>query len=417
MTCLLCGEACTCALIDCPMDGESAALTSASAQAALEGRMAPECTVKSTQSVADSPRPKFVVTQEADIVQSGWHEGGREVASRTPAVQQNSGIDPSPVGATEPAVASNSPADLLQPPDADSWRDEVSARLNRYRARRRPRAPRYPSLRLRFETPPASTPSIAPVDEIQPAIPPATSAPFTIQALAMNPVEEEPAPLPDIAEKTAQAPAEPPRAAQVFAKILEFPRWAYGPPATLHELADPVVDRPRILEVPEVVTPPPAMGGITIEDARSIEAERQPGIDMPLRPAPLGLRVWAALVDGLIVLLACAMFGYLFYRLTGARPPMWEMIGLSAGLPCVFWAAYQYLFVVYCGTTLGLRSAHLRISRFDGSPVRQRTRRMRVLCSILSGVSLGMGYAWQFLDEDALCWHERVTRTYLSPPA
>ena len=27
-----------------------------------------------------------------------------------------------------------------------------------------------------------------------------------------------------------------------------------------------------------------------------------------------------------------------------------------------------------------------------------------------------MGYAWQFLDEDRLCWHERVTRTYLAPP-
>jgi hypothetical protein len=43
-------------------------------------------------------------------------------------------------------------------------------------------------------------------------------------------------------------------------------------------------------------------------------------------------------------------------------------------------------------------------------------RRWRVLGSMLSGISLGMGYAWQFLDEDALCWHERVTKTYLAPP-
>jgi uncharacterized RDD family membrane protein YckC len=233
----------------------------------------------------------------------------------------------------------------------------------------------------------------------------------------MNPVVEEASPAARVAEEPEPVQASEqarPAAAFPSAKILEFPRWAYGPPASLHELADPVIDRPRILEAPEVVPPPPAMGGITIEDARVLEPERRPGIDMPLRPAPLMRRVLAALVDGTLVLLACAMFGALFYRMTGAHPPGWELIGLGAGLPCVFWAAYQYLFLVSCGTTLGLRAARLRISRFDGGSVSRRVRRLRVLCSLLSGVSLGMGYAWQFLDEDSLCWHERVTRTYLS---
>jgi hypothetical protein len=26
-----------------------------------------------------------------------------------------------------------------------------------------------------------------------------------------------------------------------------------------------------------------------------------------------------------------------------------------------------------------------------------------------------MGYAWVFLDENALCWHDRITHTYLAP--
>jgi hypothetical protein len=26
-----------------------------------------------------------------------------------------------------------------------------------------------------------------------------------------------------------------------------------------------------------------------------------------------------------------------------------------------------------------------------------------------------MGYLWVFLDEDALCWHDRITHTYLAP--
>jgi hypothetical protein len=33
---------------------------------------------------------------------------------------------------------------------------------------------------------------------------------------------------------------------------------------------------------------------------------------------------------------------------------------------------------------------------------------------MLSLAALGMGYAWQFLDEDGLCWHERVTKTHIA---
>jgi hypothetical protein len=55
------------------------------------------------------------------------------------------------------------------------------------------------------------------------------------------------------------------------------------------------------------------------------------------------------------------------------------------------------------------------LSRFDGSPAKRSLRRWRVLASYLSAVSLGMGYAWLFLDEDGLCWHDRITRTYFAP--
>jgi uncharacterized RDD family membrane protein YckC len=59
--------------------------------------------------------------------------------------------------------------------------------------------------------------------------------------------------------------------------------------------------------------------------------------------------------------------------------------------------------------------AGLRLSRFDGSRVPRRIRRWRVLASVLSGFSFGLGYAWCVLDEDQLSWHDRITRTYLAP--
>jgi uncharacterized RDD family membrane protein YckC len=76
---------------------------------------------------------------------------------------------------------------------------------------------------------------------------------------------------------------------------------------------------------------------------------------------------------------------------------------------------YQYLLLVHAGSTPGLKLAKLELSRFDGAPVPRNIRRWRVLASVLSGVSVGLGYAWCFLDEDQLCWHDRITRTYMAP--
>jgi uncharacterized RDD family membrane protein YckC len=198
------------------------------------------------------------------------------------------------------------------------------------------------------------------------------------------------------------------------AKIIAFPRPSYAPPISLNELADPVFDRPRILEAPEVVPPPPALGGMTIEQAEQAEPERRPGIDMPLHPAPVEQRLGAAAIDGVVVVLAVITFGAIYYQLAHVQPPRLQLIGLGAGLVALFWAAYQYLLMVYSGTTPGMQAMKLQLLRFDGTMTSRRLRRGRVLCSWLSAISLGMGYLWQFLDEDALCWHERMTKTYLA---
>ena len=50
--------------------------------------------------------------------------------------------------------------EMLEPQDSGSWRNEVAARVNNYRARRRPRVPRYPSLQLKFDPPEPSWPAL-----------------------------------------------------------------------------------------------------------------------------------------------------------------------------------------------------------------------------------------------------------------
>jgi uncharacterized RDD family membrane protein YckC len=171
----------------------------------------------------------------------------------------------------------------------------------------------------------------------------------------------------------------------------------------------------RILEVPEVAPPLPALGGITIEPVPSSEPERRPGVDFPLLGASLGRRMLACVFDGLILASASALFAYIFWSIAGVRPPKLQLLGLAIGIPGSFWAAYQYLLITYSAATPGLLVARLELTRFDGSSTSRSLRRWRILASYLSALSLGMGYAWVFLDEDSLCWHDRITHTYLAP--
>jgi len=315
--------------------------------------------------------------------------------------------DPIPEREETLEPAAESPAgqpDTGQPADRGSWRGEVAARVNNYRARRRPREPRYPSLQLKFDPPQPGWETRAP------DIP----APVTSSSGQLAVALQEPTALrvevPIRAEETDSRlnPAEG------GAKIIEFPRS--GAPATLFdELAEPVADRPRILDVPESLPPPPALGGILIEAAEQPEKERRPGFELPLRPAPMSKRLLAGAVDSLLVISAFAIFAYIFFRVTSIVPVARQWAGVSAIFIVVFWAAYEYLLLVYAGTTPGLKLAGLRLSRFDGTAVPRRIRRWRVLASMLSGLSLALGYAWCFMDEDQLCWHDRITRTYMAP--
>ena len=308
--------------------------------------------------------------------------------------------------------------------DADAWRGEISARLNRYRARRKVRPLRYPSLSLRFEGFESPT-RVYPSSESSPL---STFEPVSNHALALDGMKQEP-----LAAAEAEVSCGPMHAAESApplvrhparssstghpsAKIIEFPRFAWGPPAPpADQLAEPVSERPRILEVPEVEPPAPALGGITMEAVEHEEAEKRPGIDIPLQSVPLGLRVVAALVDGIIIAAASSLFGWIFWRVAAVRPPLGQVVGLAAGIPCLFWAAYQYLLIVYAGSTPGLRVAGLELARFDGTSTNRSLRRWRVLAGYLSAASVGMGYVWVFLDQDALCWHDRITHTYLAP--
>ena len=334
-------------------------------------------------------------------------------------------------GAADSACSNASaaaPSELGVPPTADSWRVEVAARLERYRTRRKPRTPRYPSLLLPFDAPGSWSRSV-----------PVTASAETGSAetesseagSSLSPAHDQNDPFEVKHEPQTLADstfAEARQSPEQSAKVIEFPRSAAIPVFLPSDLADPVFDfdRPRIVEAPEILPPPPALGGILIEPAHQESADKQADSTSAVPSASIVQRVLAGLVDGVILATAITAFAAIFVRLNPVRVPLSVLTGATLaratpagatlaaalGVVAVFlWVAYEFLFVVYTGSTPGLRASRLRLASFDGSPLNRRTRRWRVLASFLSAFSAGLGYLWCVLDQDALCWHDRITGT------
>src|SRR5204863_337776 len=281
--------------------------------------------------------------------------------------------------------------------DPAAWKQELAAKLNEYRTRHKPRPPRYPSLQLKFESnePAWTSPT-----------PQASSNYVSLESTALDHSDLSAAPRP---EPTNHAVPER------IGRLIEFPRPEVVPAAWIDALAGPVMERPRILEVPETEFLPPALGGISIEPIPVPDEGKRPGIEIPMLTAPMWRRMAAGAVDGVIVAIAAALFGYIFFRIAGVVP---ELRPIAIGgflLAAALWIGYQYLLLVYSGTTPGLKLSGLELCHFDGTPAKRHLRRWRVLASVLSGVSLCLGYAWCYLDEDQLCWHDRITKSYMAP--
>ena len=327
------------------------------------------------------PRGRFIVDGES----ASPSEPNRDL----PAIRADA---PAPEG--EDAIRypesplADEESDLSDQSECQSWRLEVQARITRYRSKR-PRPPRFPSLKLQCGSPGRAM-----------APPPAGGESRTLP------------PSPPATPRSSESTASPTRAGG-RGRLLEFFRPSIAPPEVVEELADPVIDAPRILEVPDVLPPPPALGGILIEPSEDLTPN--PGLELPLRAAPMLRRVVALIVDGLLVSAAVGLFTYICWKLGFDGLPKMKIASLAAILTALLWIGYQYLLLVYVGSTPGLRLAKLRLSRFDNTPVPRRLRRWRVLASILSGLSLALGYAWCFLDQDQLCWHDRITQTYMAP--
>jgi uncharacterized RDD family membrane protein YckC len=136
-------------------------------------------------------------------------------------------------------------------------------------------------------------------------------------------------------------------------------------------------------------------------------------LELPLQVAPFSPRTISALIDAVLVLTGSALFTLVVLTIAKFVPEGKLALALGTMICIFFWSVYQYLFLVYAGITPGMQMAQLELTSFEGCVPGRRTRLQRALASVLSCVSLGMGFLWSLFDEDSLGWHDRITRTYL----
>ena len=280
-----------------------------------------------------------------------------------------------------PPIASMTKTDNATSPEEQPWRQEVVSRVQQHRARRRKRFDPNATLELDFSV--ADPESLITEEEQTDAL----SAP---------------------ASGRTDAP-----------KIIEFPRPMMAQPSFVpqnaveeFELAEPMLETPRILEAPEVEQMDllPAFADIQLE---SDETRRDEKLELPPQPAALQQRAFACLVDLLIVLVASAAFAMIYLALIKDLPQPRLVLLTTAVVGALLWLVYQYLFLVYSEGTPGMQMARLELCTFRGQEVSLSGRRWRAVASMLSGCSLGLGYAWAAVDEDRLGWHDRITQTHV----
>ncbi len=331
----------------------------------------------------------------------------------------------------------------------DVWRDEVQARLERYKRRRGRRI--EGAFTMRFPFPPAELEATAlaqqnyepETEQFEPLVAGDVAATKNVEGLpivleqhseaneeihSQEKKTEADAELvsPPMASATAAAEPEPdkepPRLIELpprplpRRKVIAFPSPSHAQSEFTRRLADPVQpEQLRILDVPEELQAMPAtafLEGLLDAPALSAPNVRADGVELPCPTLRAPRRLGAASIDAVVTLAGAGVFAAAAARFLPGLPPMKFLIAGVVAISVLLWASYQYLFLVYLGRTPGMTATRVCLRTFKGRFPDFRQRQLRVVGLYLSVLSLGMGVLWYLVDVESLCWQDRISQTF-----
>jgi len=130
--------------------------------------------------------------------------------------------------------------------------------------------------------------------------------------------------------------------------------------------------------------------------------------------APVGMRIHASAIDGLMVVAGCvAAFAPVWYFAGALTFDKYTVI-LFAVLFAVVTLSYRLMWVIAGKDSLGMQMARIRLVDFDGNRPRVAARYQRFLGGLVSALPAGLGLLWTFVDEDGLMWHDHISSTFPS---
>jgi uncharacterized RDD family membrane protein YckC len=346
---------------------------------------------------------------------------------------------------TEPMPAADQEFEAHEP-----WREEVASRLNSYRRRQKRKVDPESSMRLDFDAQPSpvhaaivqavteripdpdvscdveyfrrTNQATAPVYDPEPEV---TEPEPQIEDAAMffEPEPAEPRYDPDFDFETPRnyVAAQPnPGTTDEHGNLIVFPTQpTYLAEPPVYELAEPVIERPRILEVPEEVMPTiqgPLFANIDLDPEEQEDPVRLGPVhfEVPLQVALIGQRLYGGVIDALFVLCGFGVLSAVAWKIMPDLPNGKMALIAPFATLAILWLAYQYMFITYAGETPGMHIANMSLVNFEGGRPDFERRRQRALSMIVSLISGGVGFGWALLDPDTLCWHDSISRTYVT---
>jgi len=173
---------------------------------------------------------------------------------------------------------------------------------------------------------------------------------------------------------------------------------------------EPRRQRPRI-ERMEIDLSQPVLD---FEDSQNPSARREaPALVAPV--ASVVERRRAAFLDFALLLFAYGGFLAIFSALGGRWTLSTFDVGVTLGAVAIFYAQYFALFMLFGGATPGMRLRGLRVVTFEGGQPTLTQLLWRSIGYFASGATLMLGFLWAFWDDDHLSWHDRISKTCITP--
>lgn len=156
----------------------------------------------------------------------------------------------------------------------------------------------------------------------------------------------------------------------------------------------------------------PEWSGIKLE-ADAEEEIAPAAVAAEIELAPVSRRLLALCVDASLIGAAVIAAGWMFVESSTALPGLRQMAMGALGAFVALGILYELLFFTLAQATPGMRYAHIGLWTFANQRPTREQRWRRLAATALSVLPLGLGLVWSLVDEERMCWHDRLSQTYL----